>query len=291
MAWTDLPEQKATPVQLVPLVHKARLVLTVQWGFKVCLGQTGQWAYKGRQALTARMVLLALKATKAFLAQKETRAKSAQWDHKARRALMALLGKKVIWENPGHRDYLGQTDCPAHLANRVRLDLMAWQGQRATQALTGRLVLKVRRAWTVNPEKQDLKAQQERMARKAFQAKSARQERMESPDRKATKGRRASKERPAPLARTVTTLFPSSQKRLRLIPSRERDGWIQLPYAPTTFTTGFGWNLRPPQPGRRDQQARMGSRAFRAKLVRSVPMEPKAHREQSAPRERRHGAG
>ena len=181
----------------------------MQWGLKVFQGQTDQWADKGWQALTARMVLLALKATKGFLAQKETRAKSAHWDHKARLALMALLGEKAIWENPAHMDYLGQTDCPAYLAHRVRQDLMAWQGKRATPAPTGRLVHKARRAWTVNPEKQDLKAQQERMAHKAFQAKSARQERMESPDRKATK------ERPAPLARTVTTLFPSSQKRPR----------------------------------------------------------------------------
>ena len=61
MAWTDLPEQKETPGLLV---SKARLVLMVQWGLKVCQVRRAQWAHKERLELTARMVPLAHKATK-----------------------------------------------------------------------------------------------------------------------------------------------------------------------------------------------------------------------------------
>ena len=113
---------------------------------------------------------------------------------------MALQEIKAILGKAAHRDHLGQTGCPACLARKVRLERMAWPGQRGTPAQTGRLVLKALR---------------ERTARKAFPAKAARQERMEFPDHKENKGRRVSKEKPAPLARMVTTSFPFSQKRLR----------------------------------------------------------------------------
>ena len=57
------------------------------------------------------------------------------------------------------------------------------------------MVHKARRAWTVNPEKLELKARWGQTAHKAFPAKAAQQERMESPAHKANRGRKAYKER------------------------------------------------------------------------------------------------